>query len=119
MNIKYLSLGALLALPLAQQGYAVDCQFFLNYPESVHTYTVGTKVKTANHGFQCLVEGWCNQGGAFTPTGWASSSAWTDLGQCSGTTGDIQNYPPRINVYGPFRATGSSTIAFSGTTIAR
>lgn len=118
LSLKKISIGALLALPFAQQSHAVDCTFFLNYSDAIHTYTVGTKVKTANHGFQCLVEGWCNQGGAFAPTGWASANAWTDLGQCSGSTGDIQNYPPRINPYGPFRATGSSTIAFSGTSVA-
>lgn len=119
MNIKYLSLGALLVSSFAHHTYAVNCQSFITYSEAVKTYTVGSKVKSANHGWQCLVEGWCNQGGAFAPTGWASSSAWTDLGICDGTTGDTQNYPPRINAYGPFRGVQGDTISFNGTSISR
>lgn len=119
MSIKYLSLGAFLVSSLASHANAVNCQFFLTYSDAVDNYQTGSKVKLANHGWECLVAGWCNQGGAFAPDGWASSSAWKDLGQCDGTTGNTQNYAPRVNPYGPFRGVQGSTISFNGSTIAR
>lgn len=119
MNINYLGLGALLVSSFAHHSYAINCQSFPTFSDAVTTYVVGSKVKSANHGWQCLVAGWCNQGGAFAPTGWASANAWTDLGTCEGSTGDTTNIPPRINTYGPFRGIEGATIAFNGSSISR
>lgn len=119
MSKKYLGLGALLVSSFVQHAYAVNCQFFLTYSDAADNYQVGSKVKLANHGWECLVAGWCNQGGAFAPNEWASSSAWKDLGVCEGTTGNEQNYPPQINAYGPFRGIQGDTISFNGTSVSR
>ena len=119
MSIKYFGLGAILLSSFVQTAQAVNCQFFLTYSDAADNYKAGSKVKLINHGWECLVEGWCNQGGAFAPDGWASSSAWKDLGVCEGSTGNEQNYPPQINTYGPFRGTQGATISFNGSSISR
>ena len=63
------------------------------------TYATGAKVKNNGHEYQCTVGGWCSSASAsyYAPgTGSAWTSAWNDLGACSGT-----NQAPTVTLTAP------------------
>ena len=64
------------------------------------TYATGAKVKNNGHEYQCTVGGWCSSASAsyYAPgTGSSWTSAWNDLGACSGGT----NAAPTVSLTAP------------------
>lgn len=80
-----LSTSACVLLVATAASQAYDCTGLAAY--AAGNIATGTKVKHNNIAFECIVGGWCSQGGAYEPgVGWAQQYAWTSLDACS-TTG--------------------------------
>ncbi|VUD58640.1 Chitodextrinase [Thalassocella blandensis] len=67
---------------LANLSHAYDCSALADFTPG-HIAT-GDTLQHQSFAYECLVGGWCQQGGPYEPgVGWAYTTAWQDLGECS------------------------------------
>ncbi len=91
--MKIQTILALLLTLITNPAFAEDCYYIENYSNDLN-YQKFDVLQKGGKIYECIVAGWCNQGGPYTPgIGHAWYQAWEQLGRCDrGTSNSPISY---------------------------